>query len=376
MPASGAMRMTLGIYASIAYGLIAATTFWGIRLARPWALRVGLVDRPGSRKRHRGEVPLTGGLAMGAGLLVAMVLLGAWLAVPLGVCVGAVMILAMGVADDRLALPARLRLVGQILAGVCMVWGGVVIADVGGVFGGDRFSLGWFAWPFTVFAVVGLINAFNMLDGVDGLCGGVAMVILAALAILAAMAGMSAELLGILAVMAVLAAFLLLNFPFSVRSQASVFMGDAGSMLIGYLIAWLAIDLSQGEKVAFEPVTALLLLALPVCDTLAIMLRRVIKGVSPLRADRTHMHHLLLRSGFDRRQTVVLIGGLTAVSAAIGLLAEWWQAPAPWLLGVFLVLLAAHCLLMVRAWQVVRWLRRNRMRTDARTELRRQTASR
>lgn len=368
--------MAPGIDALIVYGFIAATTFWGIRLARPWALRLGLVDRPNARKRHRGEVPLTGGLAMGAGLLVAVVFLGAGLTVPLGVCVGAAMILAMGVADDLFTLPARLRLLGQIAAGVSMVLGGVVIADVGGVFGGDRFSLGWFAWPFTVFAVVGLINAFNMLDGVDGLCGGVAMVILAALAMLAGMAGMTAELLGIMAIMAVLAAFLVLNFPFSRRSQASVFMGDAGSMLIGYLLAWLAIDLAQGEKVAFQPVTALLLLALPVCDTLAIMLRRAIKGVSPLRADRTHMHHLLLRSGFDRRQTVLLVGGFTAVWAVIGLLAEWWQAPAPWLLGVFLALLAAHCMLMVRAWQVVRWLRRNRTRTDPRTVLRRQTAPR
>lgn len=367
--------MTLGIYALVVCGFIAATTYWGIRLARPWALDFGLVDRPDARKRHRGEVPLTGGLAMSAGLSVAAVLLGPWLAVPLGVGVGAALILAMGVADDLFALPARLRLLGQIVAGVCVVLGGGVIDDVGGVFGGDSLSLGWFAWPFTVFAVVGLINAFNMLDGVDGLCGGVAMVILAALAVLAATAGMTSELLRVMAIMAVLGAFLLLNFPFSSRSQASVFMGDAGSMLIGYLLAWLVIDLAQGEEAAFQSATALLLLALPVCDTLAIMLRRVVKGVSPFRPDRTHMHHLLLRSGFDRRQTVLLIGGFTAVSAVVGLLAEWWQMPAPWLLGVFLILLTAHCLLMVRAWQVVRWLRRYHAR-DPRTVWRRQAASR
>jgi UDP-GlcNAc:undecaprenyl-phosphate/decaprenyl-phosphate GlcNAc-1-phosphate transferase len=296
----------------------------------PFALSLGLVDIPGQHKTHRKATPLVGGAAMYFGFLAGTLLfsladhalngvafgsgLGKFLIVGLVVVVGAI--------DDRLALPVALRFRIQIVASVIMVWLlGVAIDSLGYIVPTTALTLGWLALPFTVFAMVGAMNAMNMMDGLDGLAGGVALVTAGLLAAAAAVAGRGVELHELLLLFGAIAAFLISNVRWFGRTQARIFMGDAGSTFLGLTLCYYLIDLSQGSNAAITPVTALCLFALPVCDTLAVILRRRQRGSSPFRAARDHLHHVLLASGLSVNKTsivIVTIHGLLCTSALLG----------------------------------------------------------
>ena len=182
--------------------------------------------------------------------------------------------------------------------------------------------------PFTLFSVVGVINAFNMIDGLDGLAGGLALIAAGWLAVLCltgpAPNPTAAYLL--LTLVMVLAGFLAWNLRHPWRRKAKVFMGDAGSTLLGFALGWFMIDLSQGdEQAVMAPITALWIMALPLMDTITVMIRRLRAGQSPFAGDRQHLHHLLLATGrTDARVTAILLGcGL--MTGGIGA-AAWWLA--------------------------------------------------
>jgi UDP-GlcNAc:undecaprenyl-phosphate/decaprenyl-phosphate GlcNAc-1-phosphate transferase len=201
--------------------------------------------------------------------------------------------------------------------------GGVIAFDLGSLFGLGDVELDALAVPFTSFAVVGVINAFNMADGEDGMAGGLALTAFALLAALAFLAGHQADasLLTLFA-FAVLG-FLLLNMRRPGRAKAEVFMGNAGSMFLGFTAAWFMVRLSQGQTQAIAPVTALWLLAVPLCDAVAVILRRLISGRSPFEPDRGHLHHHLRDKGLSPAQTVAKV---LMCSLALGLVGAFAQA--------------------------------------------------
>jgi len=323
----------------IGFSLTASLIFLMIPLAR----RVGLVDRAGGHKQHAGAVPLVGGLAMYCGFVVALQLTGIRDEAFQALLLGGGLLVIVGVIDDYRHLPAWTRFAAQIGAGLLMTLkGGVVLESLGPLLTPTPLLLGGLAIPFTIFGIIGVINAINMMDGVDGLAGGITVIAATLLLWLGGSAGQTAAVAAAGILLAVVLGFLLFNFPLPGPRRKRVFMGDAGSMLLGYVLAWYLVDLSQQSGgAAFAPVTALWILAFPLFDTVALMVRRISRGCSPFIADREHLHHALLMQGLGTRMVlaVVLLGNFVLALAGIG--ADRSAVP-PWLM--FYLLAALFCI--------------------------------
>jgi len=331
-----------------------------LKFLQPVAHNIGLVDIPGDRKTHKGEVPLTGGLAMFLGLGFALLTLDLPLSQLRAFIGGAMILVTVGVLDDLHELSPTVRFTAQIIAAALMAtWGGVILNDFGMlVLDSFMVKLGWLALPITIFSSVGVINALNMVDGVNGLAGSVSLVSVVGMIIIAISTNdtLAIHWLGIVAV--VLFAFLLFNWRFG-EHQAQAFMGDSGSMLIGFVLAWSFIDLSQGDNRSMAPVTALWLFAVPLIDTLTMMVRRVRKRQSPFAADCEHFHHLLQCAGFSNFQTTLVITAMAMVSAAFGLYGHFIGIPEHVMFYLFLSLFFVHLFIIMRAWKTMRFLKRH-----------------
>lgn len=342
-------------------GITLPATVLMIMLLRAVAPALGLTDVPGGRKQHHGEVPLVGGLAMFAGVVLFMLanvfLAGGWRPGQPVLLTILALLVATGYLDDRHDLRPRLRFLVQAAAVLMMVyWGGIKLDNLGDLFGAGDVILGSWAVPVTVFAVLGVINAMNMIDGVDGLAGGLALVALLVFAGFGLAGGYLGDTL-LLPLICAVAGFMLFNARTPWRSHAAVFMGEAGSVLLGFSLAWYAVDFASVRH-AFTPITAVWILAIPLMDTIALMLRRVLKGRSPFSPDREHLHHILQRAGFSCGQTVMMVWVLSILLAAIGI--------AGWRLGVpeyvmfysFAALFGLYLYGIMHAWKLMKVVRR------------------
>lgn len=311
-------------------------------LLRPFALAYGLVDRPGGRKIHEDQVPLVGGIAMYLGLIIASVFVAQnpvmhpafWFALTL--------LVGTGLVDSKYDIRAWKKICCQTIAGFMMVsWGQTSIDSFGHILGGEAIQLDALAPLVTVFCIVGVINAVNMIDGMDGLAFGVTLVALLGFA-LAGRHLSQFHLIAILLISSSVFGFWLLNMRLPPRKKAAVFMGDAGSMMLGFIIAWLAVELSQGEVQAIRPVSALWLIGLPLMDTVRLLLTRAVKGKHPFSADNEHLHHILLRNGCSHTQTVWVMLGLAALLATIGVLGERAQISEQMMFSGFIAVFASY----------------------------------
>jgi len=295
---------------------------------RPIAIAVDLIDRPGGRKTHHGDVPIVGGLAMFLGIVFGVSILpipGAPGAPFLAACT---ILVTIGLFDDRFDLSPFTRLPAQIAAAIVLLVGtGTVIKSIGDPFGIGEIYLATLTAPiFTVMIIVAAINAFNMLDGMDGLAGTMALNALLALSVLSWMGGLETASTLCLVIAASVCAFLLFNLPSARNRRMRCFMGDAGSTLLGLSVAWLCIFVSQaapeGAGLNVSPVTTLWAVAVPLYELFWTTLRRLFRGVSPFKADRDHFHHLLLKAGFGVRAAFGIFVALAGVLATIGVIAN------------------------------------------------------
>jgi UDP-GlcNAc:undecaprenyl-phosphate/decaprenyl-phosphate GlcNAc-1-phosphate transferase len=309
-----------------AFIIAAGVTAGLIIILRPLAVRIGLVDNPGTRKQHRGSIALVGGIAMFCGVVFASLSLDASLAGFRAFFAAATLLIIVGILDDFHELPPWAQFVAQLAAVLIMVfWGGVVVTDLGELTGGQSVVLGLWAIPFTLFASIGVINATNMSDGVDGLAGGLSFIAFVLLGVIALSGGREVDGYLLFLFATVVGIFLLFNFRHPWRRRAAVFMGDAGSMFLGFALAWFAISLSQGESRVMTPVTALWILALPLIDAVGILVRRPLRGSSPFVGARDHIHHVLLESGYGVNGTVGAVLALSAVLGIFGLLGWFYN---------------------------------------------------
>ena len=224
---------------TLKYFIVFLVTMAVIKALRGTAVRIGLIDHPGGRKRHEGAIPLIGGPAMFAGFgFGALILLDSLF--PYRALFAALGLLAVvGVLDDLHDLEPFKKLLAQTVAALFMTsWGLVSINQVGDLFGFGLMELWGWSLPFTVICVLGIINAINMADGVDGLAGGLSFIGVLSLGAAAVLIGqpVSAQLLFVMA--AAIAGFLLFNMRFPWQDRAGVFMGDAGSMMLGLFLTW------------------------------------------------------------------------------------------------------------------------------------------
>lgn len=335
------------------YGLAFGVCCALLHLLRPVALRVGLVDVPNDRKAHEGSVPLIGGVAMFCGFALAALTLDTGLTAYRSFFAAVAILVVVGLLDDMHELSSRARFGAQILAaGLMALWGGVVLRDLGVLGGGpDPFALGAWEIAFTVFATVGVINALNMSDGVDGLAGGLALIALLGLAYVADGAGLATERTLLLLLAVTVIGFLLFNLRLPWRPRALVFMGDAGSMFLGFAITWFFISMSQGEARAMAPVAALWLLMIPLFDTVWLILRRFSQGRSPTSSDIGHLHHVLQMTGMRASTSTWLMLAIAALGAAAGLAALERGVAESTMFYLFLGLFAAYCVFMAVSWQ-------------------------
>jgi UDP-GlcNAc:undecaprenyl-phosphate GlcNAc-1-phosphate transferase len=327
---------------------------------QPAARSLGWVDQPGARKIHDSDIPLVGGLAIFVSVIAGVFLFDLPILKLLPMLAAATLVLVVGMVDDCHHLSARVRFSFQIGACLVMVFiSNVILVDFGRLLWNAPLQLGWVSIPVTVFCVVGVINAFNMIDGLDGLSASIFTIAAGGMVYLAFGAGrMPAQSILLLFVAATLG-FLTLNARFPWNRRARIFLGDSGSTLLGFVLGWYFIDLSQGSQRAFAPVTALWLFAVPLLDTVFLLIRRLLQGESPFEADQEHLHHAFLRSGFSVRATWVWMLVFAALFAGLGLLGEVLKWPEYLRFYGFLVLAAGYYLIMNKAWRIERFLGRN-----------------
>ena len=292
----------------LGYALLAAVIAWGmLKLLHPLAPRLNLLDFPQGRKDHAHPTPIIGGLAMVVGCLLVLPLLPAHAtSTMLAFLAASLLLVGVGLYDDRHDLRWYWRVLAQVVAALIMIYGaGVRVANLGGVFGmGD---LGWISVPFTVFATVGIINAINMVDGADGLAGSLVAACLVMLAAAAVYAGNPSLARISLVIAGAVCAFLLYNMRFPWQPRAKTFMGNAGSAWLGLLVAWVVFRLTQNSGHPVNPVLALWLIPIPVMDCLVLSVRRVREGRSPFSAGRDHIHHFMQDAGFGPTQAAVTL---------------------------------------------------------------------
>jgi UDP-GlcNAc:undecaprenyl-phosphate/decaprenyl-phosphate GlcNAc-1-phosphate transferase len=351
----------LSLFLSILACSLVATSgmLWVLLRAAP---RLGLVDHPSGRKQHHRRTPVIGGLAIIAG--VAVVAMGCALHVlgldrtleilsgRMGFVIGAIALTAVGALDDYRPVPPRYKLLVQLICCVLAVFlDGNVVGDIGVTVGAFQLSLGPLAAPFTVLVMLTVANAMNMIDGVDGLAGGITFAAFALMAKGVIAAGYTADVILMGTLLGAVGAFLMINFPLLPNRRSKTFLGDAGSLLCGFLLAYLAINLSAMPQRVFKPSTALFFFFIPVADTIWLYLRRVWYAQAPFAAGRDHIHHLLMRRLSPHATSWTLVGASAALAAAAYLAERLgvmnWVLVFAWIALFFLYGLATH-----KAWRV------------------------
>ena len=324
----------------------------------PVAHRINLVDKPGGRKKHNGSIPLIGGIAMYIGLIIGLDVSDHSFTEVKGLLVAGGILLIVGTIDDYVDLRASVRFLAQIVAALIIIFtDGVILQSLGQLFGNGVVSLEGVATVFTIFAIIGVINTTNMSDGIDGLAGGLSSVAILALVLASGGALASADNYVYSIILATLIAFLLFNLRTPWNKEAKIFMGNGGSMFLGLTIAWLLIHASQGEQAIITPVTALWIFALPLLDTICVMIRRISKGKSPFAPDREHFHHIFLVAGYSTKQSVWIMIVVSSVLATIGLIGYFSKLPEALMFVGILSLFGLYFWGMSHAWKVMKVIR-------------------
>ena len=279
------------------------------------AFTIGAVDKPDNRKVHKKIMPRLGGLAIYIGFMMAVSL-----SIPLtkdiiGVVLGGTVIVIIGILDDMYSLPAKVKLLGQIFAASILVLFGIQIEWINNPLGG-YFYTEYFSIPITIFWVISFTNVVNLIDGLDGLAAGVSAI--ASVTVILVAAQMGYYQVGILtaALAGGIIGFIRYNF-----NPATIFMGDTGSMFIGYMLAAISVLGAFKTAATVALIVPAIALGLPIMDTAFAIMRRYSNGRPIFAPDKGHLHHRLLAMGMNQRQAVLLMYGITAL---LGIGAVLW----------------------------------------------------
>ncbi len=272
----------------------------------------GLVALPGKRHIHTHPTPKFGGIAIASGVLIVSPFIFSFDRVIGSYLAASSLMLLLGIIDDVRIASWKLKLGFSIIATSIVIFGtGVWIENLGNLFGTGDIRLGIWGIPFTFFAVFGVINAINLIDGLNGLACGISSIAFLSFAIFASMIGNETVFyLSVLNLGATLGLFRY-NYP-----KAKIFMGDSGSMFLGLSLAVLALFLTQGEG-KVDPMVPVIVLGIPIFDTLRVLLIRMLNRRDPFEPDKTHLHHLMMRSGIHPQHVVKVIWGFSALMSIL-----------------------------------------------------------
>ena len=327
--------MSLRHYLAI-FTIALVVTFVVTPLVRRFAIRRGLVDRPGGRKVHERPIPRLGGVAIFAGVAIAIGLQiagelrfgwggtlvsgGSIELRTLGVLLGMTIIFLVGLWDDLANLSPGAKLAGQILAAGVVVASGLRIEYLGDPLGGGLIGLGLVSSPITMLYIVGFTNVINLIDGLDGLAAGVSAIAATSLLVLAAQGNrLDAAALAAVVIGACIA-FLRYNY-----NPASIFMGDSGALFLGFTLATISLMGVMKSTATIALAVPLLIIGVPIFDTASAIIRRLLHQRPIQEADKGHIHHRLLGRGFNQRQTVLIIY-VWCIALAVGGYAVRWAA--------------------------------------------------
>ena len=300
----------LQILLTIAVGF--AVSFASTPIVKGFAQKVGAIDVPRDGRRvHDHPIPRMGGLAIFLGFLISVVLFIDITREVRGILLGAVLIVACGAIDDVISLRAWIKLLVQIAAAVVAVLHGVVIEVFRNpnIFSdNEALILGALAVPVTILWIVGITNSVNLIDGLDGLAVGVSTIASTTMFVVALLVSEG----GVAVILAALMGACLGFMPYNLN-PAKIFMGDTGSLLLGYVLATVSVVGMFKFYAIVTFVVPILALFLPLFDTLCAILRRLLRGQSPMHPDRGHLHHRLIDMGLSQKQAVAVLYSLSAV---------------------------------------------------------------
>lgn len=295
------------------------------------ALKIGVVDHPDERKVHTRLMPRLGGLAIFLAIVVGYFVSGLYHEQMNSIILGLIVIVGLGVVDDMYGLTARFKFLVEIGVACIIVFGsGLVIHFVTLPYFG-KIELGFFGYILTIVWIVGITNAINLIDGLDGLSAGVSAIVLSTIGVLAFFGGKIMILTMVVVSVAAILGFLVYNFY-----PAKIFMGDTGSLLLGYLIAVISLLGLYKSVTLFSFIVPIMILGVPIFDTLFAIIRRAVNRKPISAPDKSHIHHRLLALGFEHRTTVILIYIFSFMFSASALLLSGSST----LLGSFVLIVA------------------------------------
>jgi UDP-GlcNAc:undecaprenyl-phosphate GlcNAc-1-phosphate transferase len=334
-----------------------------IKLLLPVAPFIGLVDHPNERKKHDGAIPLIGGISIFTGVLIASSIFIQQSQIINLYFISSALLVFIGTIDDIYDLRVTPRIIFQGLVSAIMVFGtGVYIHDFGNIFSLGNIDIENYGMLFTMLACIAAINAFNMIDGIDGLAGSMSIISILSVAILTLLNNNSADILLPLILVVAIIPYLFYNVSTRNPRGKKIFMGDAGSMFMGLTVMWLlalGTQATDDNPAAFRPVTALWIIAIPLMDMFAIMLRRIRKGDSPFKADNGHLHHICMRLGLSSRQALCIISTFSVCCSLIGIAGEYFIIAESVMLFGFVLIFAAYSFALQHAWKFIQILKKH-----------------
>lgn len=328
---------------------------------RKMAKKIGLVDKPNERKLHVGQIPLIGGIALFTSIMFNICLVFDVDSSVMLYMVCSTVLIVIGALDDRFDLSFKSRLVVQTGISLAMILIGYKsLHYLGFITGSEALILPTFvSYLITILAVIGSINAFNMVDGIDGLLGGLASVTFSGLGYMFYVTGHAEIAQFCIMLVAAMIPYIMLNLGFPFGRRFKVFMGDAGSMFIGFTVIWLLIEASQDQQaVVIRPVTALWFIGLPLMDMVCIMSRRIRKGQSPFKPDREHLHHICQRVGMSTKGSLLFICSFAALMVGIGIWSETNDIHESVMFIAFLLVFAIYYFTISHVWRITAFLNR------------------
>ncbi|ELR63764.1 Undecaprenyl-phosphate N-acetylglucosaminyl 1-phosphate transferase [Photobacterium marinum] len=346
---------------SSAFLFVFILSFCSLFIFRKVAKRIGLVDKPNARKLHQGVIPLVGGVSIFITLVITHLVFSELTSDSLLFIVCATILVFTGVVDDRFDISFKLRLLIQ--AGVSfamMIIGGKSLHNLGYLMGSEAIELSVAAsYAITVLGVIGAINAFNMVDGIDGLLGGLASVTFGALGFMFFADGNMQLAMVCGVIVTAMVPYIMLNLGVPLGRRFKVFMGDAGSIFIGFTVIWLLIEATQGTNTThIRPVTALWVIAIPLMDMATIMIRRIRKGQSPFKPDREHLHHICQRIGLSSRMSLFVICMMASIMAGIGVWSDMAKINECVMFISFLSVFAVYFFVISYIWRITTFIHR------------------